>query len=109
MGVSDSIAELKNSTPVALYSGVEAIMYIKPFLKIFDIFTKIFVKFITYPIEAFVTQTLIPYTNSLISLGFFIHLLWFIHFYIYIFIAAYVFFYAALYFHRKVGFLWFYE
>lgn len=109
VGVSDSIAELKNSTPVALYSGVEAIMYIKPFLKIFDIFTKIFVKFITYPIEAFVTQTLIPYTNSLISLGFFIHLLWFIHFYIYIFIAAYVFFYAALYFHRKVGFLWFYE
>jgi len=109
VGYSDSVAELKNSTPIALYSGVEAILYIKSFLQIFDFFVKIFIKCITYPIEFIITQTTIPQLNSILSLAFFIHLVWFIHFYIYFFVAIYLLYYAIIYYHWKVGFLWFYE
>jgi len=93
------VAELKNSTPIALYSGVEAILYIKSFLQIFDFFVKIFIKCITYPIEFIITQTTIPQLNSILSLAFFIHLVWFIHFYIYFFVAIYLLYYAIIYYH----------
>lgn len=109
VGQSDSIAEIKNSTPIALYSGVEAIIYIKPFLQIFDFFVKYFIKIITYPIEYITTQTVFPPLNSIFTLAFSVHLIWFLHFYIYFFLAIYVLYYIFLYYNWKIGFLWFYE
>ena len=86
VGYSDSLAEMRNSTPLALYSGVEAILYIKPILDIFDFVIKLFIKVLTYPIEFLITQEVTTIFNSIFSLAFFAHFIWFIHFYIYTFI-----------------------
>lgn len=109
VGYSDSIAELWNSTPVALYSGVEAILYFKPLFDIFEYIIKLFIWSITYPIELILTQNFIPILKSLPSLVFFVHVIWFIHFYIYFFLIAYLLYYFFLYYYHKIGFLWFYE
>jgi len=107
-GWSDSIANFKNSTPLVLYSSVEAIMYVKPFFDFVDFFIKIIIKLITYPIEIIVRQQTFP-INSIFTLAFFVHLIWFLHFYIYFFVTAYLFYNFVLYYNRKIGFLWFYE
>jgi hypothetical protein len=109
VGYSDSIAELRHSTPLALYSGVEAIMYVKPLLHFFDYIIKFAVNLITYPIEWIVTQNLVALFTTTFSLSVFAHFLWFIHFYIYLFIFIYLLFYFFIYYYKKIGFLWFYE
>lgn len=109
VGCSDSIAELRNSTPLALYSGVEAIMYIKPLLELFDYIIWLIINFISYPIEVVVTQDFFWPLNSLASLIFFAHFIWFIHFYIYAFIFGYFSYYFLRYHYHKMGFVWFYE
>lgn len=109
VGYSDSLAEMRNSTPIALYSGVEAILYFKPLLDFFDYFIWLFVRFINYIIEKLITQEIITPITSIASLAFFVHLIWFIHFYIYTFIFMYLVYYFYLYYFRKIGFLWFYE
>jgi len=109
VGYSDSLAEMRNSTPIALYSGVEAILYIKPLLDFFDFFIKLFIKFLNYIIELIITQELFKPLTSILSLAVFVHLIWFIHFYIYAFILFYLLYYFFIYYFRKIGFLWFYE
>lgn len=107
-GLTDSIANFKNSTPLVLYSSVEAIMYVKPLFDFIDFIIKIIIKLITYPIEFIVRQEAFP-INSMLTLAFFVHLIWFLHFYIYFFVSCYLFYNFVLYYNRKVGFLWFYE
>lgn len=109
VGYSDSLAEIWNSTPIALYSGVEAILYFKPLLDLFDYFIWLFVRFINFIIEKMITQEIITPITSIASLAFFVHLIWFIHFYIYTFIFAYLVYYFYVYYFWKIGFLWFYE
>lgn len=109
VGYSDSIAELWNSTPLALYSGVEAILYFKPLFDFFDYIIRHFINLINYPIEVIITQEFVAPLNSLLSLIFFAHFVWFIHFYIYIFIFCYFFYYFLRYHYHKMGFVWFYE
>lgn len=109
VGYSDSLAEMWNSTPIALYSGVEAILYFKPLLDFFDYFIRLFVRFINYIIEILITQELITPITSLLSLAIFAHLIWFIHFYIYSFIFFYLLYYFYVFYYWKIGFLWFYE
>jgi len=109
VGYSDSIAELRHSTPLALYSGVEAIMYVKPLLHLFDYIIKFVVNLVTYPIEWIVTQNFVALLTTTFSLSVFAHFLWFIHFYIYLFIFIYLLFYFFIYYYKKIGFLWFYE
>ena len=91
-----------------MYTGVEAIMYAKPFLKIFDFLAQTFIKYITYPIEFIITKFTFIFDNFY-SLIFFVHLTWFLHFYIYFFIFLYVAFYFAKYYYYKVSFMWFHE
>lgn len=109
VGYSDSLAEMWSSTPMAIYSGVEAILYFKPVLDFFDYFIRLFVKFINYLIELLITQDIIKPLTSVISLAFLVHFIWFIHFYIYTFIFFYLLYYFYLFYFRKIGFLWFYE
>lgn len=109
VGYSDSIAQMKNSTPLVTYSGVEAILYFKPLLEIFEVGIKHFIKLIGSFIEIIITQEIFTPLTSLTSLAVFAHILWFINFYIYIFIIFYMIYYFIIYYIRKVGFLWFYE
>lgn len=109
VGYSDSISTIWNSTPVALYSGVETILYFKPLLDIFEYFIKLIIKFFQLLIEKIINLELFTPLTSLTSLIFFAHFVWFIHFYIYFFIFAYLFYYFLIYYFWKVGYYWFYE
>lgn len=109
VGYSDSIAELHNSTPLALYSGVEAILYVKPLLDLFDFIIWKIVSFINRGVEIIITQDFISPLTSLFSMIFFAHFVWFIDFYIYAFIFFYFMYYFLRYYFHKIGFVWFYE
>lgn len=109
VGYSDSITQMKNSTPIALYSGVEAILYFKPLFDLFEFFIKCFIKFIGSAVEIIITQEVVKPLTSITSLAIFAHILWFINFYIYVFIFFYLLYYFIIYYIKKVGFLWFYE
>lgn len=105
---SNSLVTDWSSTPMLMYTGVEAIMYAKPFLKFFDFLAWTFIKYITYPIEFIITKFTFIFDNFY-SLIFFVHLTWFLHFYIYFFIFLYVAFYFAKYYYYKVSFMWIHE
>lgn len=109
VGYSDSISTIWNSTPVALYSGVEAVLYFKPLLDLFEYFIKLIIKFLQFFIEKIINFEIFTPLTSIASLVFFAHFVWFIHFYIYFFIFAYLFYYFLIYYFRKVGYYWFYE
>lgn len=105
---SNSLVTDRSSTPMIMYTGVEAIMYAKPFLKIFDTLAQLFIKYITYPIEFLITKFTFIIDNFY-SIIFFLHLTWFLHFYIYFFIFIYLAYYFAKYYYYKVHFMWFHE
>lgn len=109
VGYSDNIMSMKNTTPMPLYSGVEAILYLKPILNFFNFFLKLFLKLVTYPIELLVVQSNLPIFTSILSLTFFAHLIWFLHFYIYLMVGFYFLYYVLLFYCWKIGFIWFYE
>jgi hypothetical protein len=92
-----------------LYSGVEAVLYFKPLLDVFEYFIKLIIKFLQLLIEKIINFEIFTPLTSMASLVFFAHFVWFIHFYIYFFIFAYLFYYFLIYYFRKVGYYWFYE
>lgn len=109
VGYSDSISTIKNSTPVALYSGVEAVLYFKPLLDILEYVIKLIIKFFQLIIEKIINFELLSPLTSIATLAFFAHFVWFMHFYIYFFVFAYLFYYFLIYYFWKVGYYWFYE
>jgi hypothetical protein len=109
VGYSDAVSQLKGSTPLAIYTGVEAILYIRPILQIFDFLITFVLNLLNYPIELIITRELIPLATSIPVLVFFVHFMWFIHFYIYFFIFFYLLYYFFVYYYWKAGFKWFYE
>jgi hypothetical protein len=108
--ISESISYVGDwaSAPTILYTGVEAIMYFRPILKIFDIISNIFIKILGYPMEFIVTK--IPWISERMSvLAFLVHLTWFLHFYIYAFLFLYCFYYFVKFYYYRSTYMWIYE
>lgn len=97
------------TTPILNYTGVEALLYLKPLLKVFDTILNFIVWLFTYPIEWISTSSWSIFSNSLSVLILSAHLTWFIHYYIYFLVIAYCLYYILLFYYYKVGFAWFYE
>lgn len=108
--VSESIsfAGDRSSTPNVMYTGVEAIMYFRPILNVFDYISTKIIWLVSYPIEFFATSVPII-SEKLPLIIFLVHITWFIHFYIYLFLFLYVFYYFAKYYYYKSTYMWIYE
>lgn len=108
VSVSTSYAGDWSSTPTILYTGVEAIIYFWPILKVFEFISKIIINLVSYPIEFILTK--IPWISEKLSVIIFLaHFNWFLHYYLYAFLFFYFFYYFAKFYYHRYTYMWIYE